>query len=47
PIRPLLATLAFASVAPNWGARLRFGLFAISDDDLMRIAGAMKARLPG
>ena len=46
PIRPLLEQLEFARAAPNWGARLRFGLFAISDDDLRVIAAAMKARLP-
>jgi hypothetical protein len=46
PIRPLLESLEFATAAPNWGARLRFGLFAISDDDLQVIAAAMTARLP-
>ena len=45
PIRPLLEQLEFATAAPNWGARLRFGLFAFSDGDLQVIAAAMRARV--
>ncbi|MGV7216391.1 EVE domain-containing protein [Bradyrhizobium sp. UFLA05-112] len=34
PIRPLLESLAFARDNPNWGYKLRLGLFEISDEDM-------------
>ena len=43
PIRPLLDTLTFAQPRSNWGAKFRYGLFAIGGDDLRVIALAMKA----
>jgi hypothetical protein len=46
PIQPLLDTLEFSAGAKNWGYKLRFGLFSISDRDLRIIAAAMAARLP-
>ena len=33
PIRPLLDRLSFTRNAPNWGYRLRFGLFGIENED--------------
>jgi hypothetical protein len=45
-IQPLLDVLDFTGGVRNWGYQLRFGLFAISDHDLYRIAEAMKAALP-
>jgi hypothetical protein len=47
PIRPLLGLLDFTTAKPNWGYQLRFGLFAISDEDFRLIAAAMRADLPG
>lgn len=41
----LLGMLEFAARKPSWGFQLRFGLFAISDDDFALIAAAMKAKL--
>jgi EVE domain len=46
PIRPLLGSLSFARDNPNWGYQLRFGLFAIADEDMRTIASAMRATLP-
>ncbi len=46
PIEPLLPHLAFARGRRHWGYQLRFGLFAIDDEDLALIAAAMGARLP-
>jgi hypothetical protein len=46
PVAPLLHELAFAKAGPNWGAKLRFGLVAVEDGDLARIAAAMRAVLP-
>lgn len=41
PIRPLLAQLSFGG--PNWGYRLRLGLFAVTECDMDQIARAMGA----
>ena len=46
PIRPLLDRLSFTRVGPNWGYRLRFGLFGISDEDAGMIAEAMGCSCP-
>jgi hypothetical protein len=46
PIQPLLDRLEFTAGGRNWGSRLRFGLFPVSDHDLQVIAAAMHARLP-
>jgi hypothetical protein len=46
PIQPLLEALEFTAGMRNWGYQLRFGLFAVSDRDIARIAAAMGARLP-
>jgi hypothetical protein len=43
PIRPLVGRLHFTMVQPNWGFRLRFGLFEISAQDMAMIAAAMGA----
>jgi hypothetical protein len=40
PIRPLLGLLSFARDDPNWGYRLRFGLFEVSEDDMRVIRQA-------
>ena len=45
PIRPLLDDLDFAQPRAKWGAKFRYGLFSIGDDDLRTIALAMKANL--
>ena len=45
PIRPLLGHLAFTREG-NWGYQLRFGLFAIEEDDAALIAQAMRERHP-
>ncbi len=41
PIRPLLNQLEFTAGKTNWGYQLRFGLFAISENDFRLIARAM------
>ena len=41
PIRPLLSALAFTSGDRNWGYKLRFGLFEISEGDMDLIEAAM------
>ena len=46
PIRPLLDALQFAQPRANWGAKFRYGLFSVGDDDLRTIAAAMQADLP-
>ena len=46
PIRPLLDALQFAQPRANWGAKFRYGLFSVGDDDLRTIAAAMEADLP-
>ncbi len=43
PIQMLLGTLEFAAGNRNLGYQLRFGLFAISDQDRQVIAEAMRA----
>ena len=45
PIRPLLDALSFAQPRASWGAKFRYGLFTVSDDDLRVIARAMHAEL--
>jgi hypothetical protein len=40
-IQPLLDELEFSAGKRNWGYQLRFGLFAVSDHDMRRIAEAM------
>lgn len=42
-IRPLLDALAFAQPRTHWGAKFRYGFFAIGDDDLLVIGRAMGA----
>jgi hypothetical protein len=41
PIRALLPRLEFAAAAPNWGAKMRFGLFDISEADMRTVLAAM------
>jgi EVE domain len=41
PIAPLLDALDFTAGKCNWGYQFRFGLFAISERDMARIARAM------
>lgn len=41
PIGPLLDELEFSAGKRNWGYQLRFGLFAVSDNDMRTIAKAM------
>lgn len=43
PIAPLLDRFDFVEDRQRWGARFRFGLFAIGDADMRRIAEAMAA----
>ena len=45
PIGGLLDRLEFTKGKKNWGYQLRFGLFEISEGDMLRIAGAMGATL--
>lgn len=45
PIRELLPRLVFAQAAPNWGARMRFGLFEISGADMDTVMAAMGTRV--
>ena len=45
PIRQLLDALSFAQPRASWGAKFRYGLFTVSDDDLRVIATAMGADL--
>lgn len=42
-IHPLLDTLEFVEDRKHWGAKFRFGLFAVSDHDMRCIADAMGA----
>jgi hypothetical protein len=44
PIAPLLETLEFTRGKRNWGAPFRYGIFAISDNDMDLIAKAMGAK---
>ena len=46
PIAPLLPLLSFSQGGQNWGYRLRFGLFTITEDDFTLIATAMRAKEP-
>lgn len=46
PIAPLLDALEFVEDRTRWGAKFRFGLFAVSDHDMRLIAQAMQADLP-
>ncbi len=43
PIAPLLQRLAFSRGQKNWGYRLRFGLFEVSQDDMQLIVAEMTA----
>jgi hypothetical protein len=43
PIAPLLDSLEFVEDRTRWGAKFRFGLFAVSDHDMRLIARAMQA----
>lgn len=45
PIAPLLQRLSFSAGTRNWGQPLRFGLLAVSAQDLGLIADAMNAVL--
>lgn len=45
PIKPLLGGLEFTTAKRNWGFQLRFGLFEISEHDMVVIAAAMGASL--
>ena len=45
PIAPLLDRFEFVEDRSRWGAKFRFGLFAISDHDMQLIAQAMRADL--
>ena len=45
PIKPLLDRLQFTTAKRNWGFQLRFGLFEISEPDMIMIASAMGASL--
>jgi hypothetical protein len=45
PIQSLLDTLDFTAGKRNWGYQLRLGLFAISAEDMDKIATAMGAQL--
>jgi hypothetical protein len=44
PIKPLLGGLQFPAGRANWGQKLRFGLFSISEEDFRLIAEAMQAK---
>jgi len=45
PIAPLIEHLAFVENASQWGYKFRFGMFEVSDADMMLIARTMKADL--
>jgi hypothetical protein len=45
PITPLLCSLDFSADNRHWGYQLRFGLFEISEHDMLLIANAMHAEL--
>jgi hypothetical protein len=44
PMHPLLGHLSFSRGNNNWGYQLRFGLFEITQEDLLLIADAMAAK---
>jgi hypothetical protein len=46
PIRPLLESLAFTRDNPNWGYKLRLGLFEIEADDMELIRHVAASRRP-
>src|SRR5215475_4521005 len=46
PIRPLLESLAFTRDNPNWGYKLRLGLFEIEADDMELIRHVAAQRRP-
>lgn len=46
PIKPLVEQLALCAGKRNWGYQFRFGLLPVSEADMARIAGAMRAVLP-
>jgi hypothetical protein len=43
----LLDRFEFVEERSRWGAKFRFGLFAVSDHDMALIAQAMRADLSG
>lgn len=43
PIQPLLDDLEFVEDRSRWGYKFRFGLFRVSDADMLQIAHAMQA----
>jgi EVE domain len=45
PIAPLLDQLEFVEDRSHWGAKFRFGLFQVSENDMHCIANAMHAHL--
>ena len=45
PIKPLLDKLQFTTARRNWGFQLRFGLFEISEHDVIMIAAEMGVSL--
>ena len=44
PILPLLDALEFVEDRQRWGYKFRFGLFSVSDHDMLLIAAAMGAQ---
>lgn len=46
PIKPLVEQLTLSAGKRNWGYQFRFGLLAVSDDDMAQIEAAMGAVLP-
>ena len=46
PIKALLDQLDFTTARKNWGYQLRFGLFEISEHDMLCIRAAMHALAP-
>lgn len=46
PIRPLLGLLSFTEGRSNWGYAFRFGILAITANDLNLISEAMGAQIP-
>lgn len=45
PIAPLIAQFEFVEDPKRWGYKFRFGLFKVSDHDMLLIARAMQADL--
>lgn len=46
PIAPLIDAFEFVENRSRWGAKFRFGLFSVSDHDMLMIATAMQAEAP-